>query len=155
MESFLKDMVREAQAQVPGSVGALLAFLAERDARSETAFTIVDNDLQRDKLNKIPISSVASRALDTSFVVDSDSPALVFYTVELSVTLNTIEVELQIDDVVVGNAYLDTALLSGLISLETTTRQQLVGFANAGQTVQLVSSGAGTATVISTLELVF
>lgn len=107
------------------------------------------------KLDNTPSATGEARVLDTTFVVSRSAPALVIYTVELTVTLSSESCKLLIDGVAVGEALLNVSLLSGLISLSTTARQQLVGFVPAGSTVQLVTSGGGTVTLVQALELVF
>lgn len=122
-------------------------------------------DNLQDKLIVWPTNE--ARQLDTVFSMGNDSPAFVAYVVELDVTApllssQDVRVRLLHDEQTTpttqdGEAYLKSAQLAGLslVSLNTISRQVIVAWIPAGHNVLLSTSGAGTATLISSTELVF
>lgn len=106
------------------------------------------------------------RILDTIFQISTTYPALVFYTVDLSVSFallssQAITVDLLSDassppTTLHGQAKLLGSQLLGLgVTITNTQRQQLVAYIPAGNYVKLSSSGTGSATLINSLELLF
>lgn len=105
------------------------------------------------------------RALDAVFAV-TDVPFLGVYTVELGVQFNLLGSQDSVVELRVGpesppvgvsdSARLFGQQLLGLgVTLAHTVRQTLVAWVTPGNNVQLVSSGAGSAALLSTTELVF
>ncbi len=114
------------------------------------------------KVPKNTATSSPQRTLNTPFQVDLSNSSLVFYTIELVVQAplldtQTASVLLHCNDIPSAEATLTSGQLSGisLVSLQTTSRQMLTGWIPAGHTVNLVSSGSGSSSVISSLELIF
>lgn len=110
---------------------------------------------------RLPVVNYAHRNLNEVFVVAALRPALVFYTVELTVTLassgthtDSATVTLLIDGVsttsTARNEVTATLLLGSAITL--TYQQVLIGFATAGSTVEMVTSGTGTVTLVQSVE---
>ncbi len=129
---------------------------AVRIATNTTKLT----EVQKDTLSARPTPTYANRTFGTQFTISSDRPALAIYTVELSVALTSLSVQLLNDfndppTTVVGEAAISTTLLSGLLSLTSVTRQQIVAWIPANSRSLLVTSGSGTATLVQPLELIF
>lgn len=103
--------------------------------------------------------SQPSRSLDTDFVIDSGRDALVFYTVELTATgliSGTVFSQVTLNAQALPLATVKNLLTVtlGLGVLITQTQQKvLIGLVPAGQTVNLASSGTGTATLANVLEV--
>lgn len=115
----------------------------------------------------LPVEVATTRALDSDFVVSAERNARVSYTIETTTAAtgagdNDSEalVELVIDGVVRHSARNRivatlTAIL-GLLGLSLTSNVQrwvLSGYVSAGQTVRLVTSGTGTAALLSVQEV--
>lgn len=106
------------------------------------------------------------RVLGTSFQPSTTGPTLVIYTIQMAVAATlgspqTVSVELRVDAVdpptaAIGAASLTTSQTAGLsVSTAITEQTQLVGWVPPGYYVNLVVSGAGTATLVSQTEVPF
>lgn len=100
-----------------------------------------------------------SRQLDTPFTIDSVTACLIAYTVELSVTailltLTEIRVDLQVNGITLQTASLGITANGLSLSLTQTIRQTLFHLAHPGDTIKLASTGGGSATLLSSTEVV-
>lgn len=110
-------------------------------------------------INAPVVIQPSTRALNTDFIVNSGRNALVFYTVELSTSCvltgsDDVSVLLFIDGTSRGliRNFLNVTLALG-ITVSQIHQKILTGFVPAGQTVNLTSSGTGSATLIQTIEV--
>ncbi len=123
--------------------------------------------LEASKLSSAPTPTSSVRALDTPFVVDAYHPALVSYTIELTVQAGLLSAQTESVDLLVGTddppvasvgqAYLNSEQLLGLVGvgIKTIARQVLMAWVPPGSWVLLSSAGTGSAAYMSGLELVF
>lgn len=114
-----------------------------------------------DNLN---VQAGVTRSLNSPFVVDALKAADVAYTIELSLTAlaggNPIQVDLQISAPMgtfftVSSAKMDANILTGLLSLGVLNRQVVSAWVPIGYSVQMVSSGTGTASIVEQTEVTF
>lgn len=108
-----------------------------------------------------PTLQAIERTLDTDFVISTERDTLAFYTVEtvvtasaLGLTTTTADVQLVIDGVASGETQHNMSVTLGLSTSATHThRKVLTGYVPRGATVNLTSSGTGTKTLISSVEI--
>lgn len=142
----------EITAQI-NALARMLINLAEANNR------ILSLENQILSLQVKPISLKVVRSLDTDFVVHSTRSALVLYTIELTASrVLTGTDSVQADLVVDGLSQSDLKnLLSVTLALGvgiTSTHQKvLIGFILPNSTVNLTTSGTGTASIIQSLEV--
>lgn len=106
------------------------------------------------------LASLQNRSLNSDFIISNIQDALVFYTIELSVSLtlsgtDSETVTLMVNNVANVSIKNLITLVLGLLSLTQTNTQQeiLIGFVPAGSTVNLTTSGTGTATLLQSMEV--
>lgn len=110
-------------------------------------------------LNISSLVSAQSRALNSDFTISSTRNAIAFYTIELSVSqaitgTDTVAVDMFLNSISVGRVKKILTVTLGLgIAITNTDQKLLIGFVPAGSTVNLTSSGTGTATLNDSLEL--
>lgn len=107
-----------------------------------------------------PSVSMPVRGLDANFVVDFARNALVFYTIDLDVSVaisgtQTAQVDLMVDSVSNATVKNKISLILGLLSLTVHPVHQkvLMGYVPAGSVVNLTTSGAGTSTLVQSMEV--
>lgn len=151
----LATLLRQAQGAAPGSVGTILAYLVNRDQTLDDAagIDVIDRDrVDGQKLPKTPTINTPTRTTGVSFQPSVTATAHVSY----SLTLVGKSVSLLIgaaDPPTVTIASLGVSVLSGLVSLSA--QGQLATWVPAGWYVELVESGAGSATLDYAAEAVF
>ena len=111
-------------------------------------------------LTSNPTVTGETRSLGTSFQVSSDFPAQVSYTVDLAVNNQDCQVELFIGPSdppteSAGRVKASSLVLLGLISIAVESSGMLFGWVPTGHYVRLATTGAGTATLVGSVELVF
>lgn len=120
------------------------------------------------KLPSTPMPTGQARTLNTAFQVSQTAPALCFYVVQLAVqapllSSQSAAVEVFMDannppttDTGIGSGVTSEQLAGvSLVSIATTMSVTLPVWVPAGDYVELTTSGAGTTTLLSSLELVF
>lgn len=133
------------------------------------AFPVLQDTVNNLGIYKLPNSVLPSgitRSLDTVFQISDSKPVLAIYTIELEVSyhlLSSQEVSVKLfSDVSIqptvqqGEVYLYGNQGVGLsVTNIVKNRQILIAWIQPGHYVQLTTSGAGIATLINQLELIY
>lgn len=109
-----------------------------------------------DKIDNPSAPTTPTRALDATFTPSATDYVLCLYTIELVATATqTAQVELRSDAAVTPTVVRTSARLTlAATAVLTTIRQELVYIAAPGDNVKLVSSGAGTSSIVNQTEIV-
>ncbi len=106
------------------------------------------------------IQTGVNRELDTSFLIHETKPAFVAYTIEMTTVQEDAEVNLCVEaledpTVVVSSARANSAVLLGLVSIQSTQRQVVMAWVPGGFRVRLRNEGGGTVSIAEQMEITF